>query len=730
VLSPNDPVVAGSCASWTLAVTVGDYGLGAGSEIAVVRRSTCDTELPQFSAPRASGYTTVETDGEAKLEIRFDRKLYRAPWRAGIAVRIADGMLKPGERVTIRLGDPRQGSPGMQAQTFPQSNHRFRVLVAHIGTGDFREIEQDTQTSIIAGPPETAQLVVPSRVTVGEAFDVRARALDRWGNPSPSLGGTLSLVPTEGVRVERAEPAPLAREGGVSVIARATVTAAGCFRLRATGDFEAESNPVMATPESAQALPVFWSDMHWQSDSTVGIGSVEECLSYARDRALIDVTAWQGNDFQITPDGWTEARRETARFNRPGRFVVFGGYEYSPLRPAGGDHNIYFLGDDSDFFPSCLWQNDQFYDVGIERPTMRDLSAQFRGRDDVMVIPHVGGRACNLDYFDQELMPVIEIFSHHGSFEWLAKEALRRGLLVGFVAAGDDHTGRPGLTSPTALFGGWNTSLDLTGGYTGIYAAALTREEIWKAIRARHCFATTGARILLDVRMGEKMMGDVVEGTSSARLEVSVFGTAPLLEVEVLRATEVVYRHPLAQERNDSTCLYAIYWRGPIKGPCAGKVRWKGSMALSHGRIERLETMGFRKLGDRIRRSSNGKLNITSTTSGNGNGVLIECDASPDVELTFATEALSFRLPLSDMDSDRRTFTDPSRSCEVVVRKLARPPTLREVTFTYTDEPPPGMNPYWVRLLQIDGNEAWSSPIYLRTKQTDGDAIEGSAQTT
>ena len=73
VVSPKDPVVAGGRVSWTLTITVGDYGLGVGSELAIVRRSTCDMEIPQFDRPDASGYTTVETNGKARLEIRSER---------------------------------------------------------------------------------------------------------------------------------------------------------------------------------------------------------------------------------------------------------------------------------------------------------------------------------------------------------------------------------------------------------------------------------------------------------------------------------------------------------------------------------------------------------------------------------------------------------------------------------------------------------------------------------
>ena len=710
-LTPKTPVGVGGFASWTLNITVGDYGFDRVSEIAVVRATSCDMEVPQFTDPQASGYTTVETDGHAELHLRFDTRLHRAPWRAGIAIRLGAGMLLPGQRIILRMGDRRQGSPGLRAQTFPQTRHRFRVLADYFGTGDFREIAQDTDVGVIPGPPVRADLVAPSVVTVGRPFVLRARVLDRWGNPTPSFSGDLALAPEAGMHIQPIEPDDW--RSGTAVIAQVTLTAPGTFYLRASGDFDARSNPVVAVADDSRHLPLFWSDMHWQTDSTVGIGSVRECLSYARDAALIDVAAWQGNDFQITPQGWDEMRREVARFNEPGRFVVFPGYEHSALRPTGGDHNVLFLSDDAEFFPSSRWQNEDLIDVAKERTSTRQLCREFRNRRDVMLIPHVGGRASHLDYFDATCMPVIEIFSHHGNFEWFAKDALSRGLIVGFVATSDDHTGRPGLTSPTGVFAAWNQSLDLQGGHTGVYAQELTREAIWDALRARHCFATTGARIVLDVRMNGHMMGDIVQGTRGT-LAASIHGTAPLLETQILRGARIVYEHVLATPGENENPRILVYWRGPIVGPSAGKTCWSGTLTIAGGKILNFAELGFTTLGDGVRRCSDETLEITSTTSGNFNGLAIEMERPNDHELVFETEAVAFRAPLSQVDARRKVFSNLQQSVEVVVRKASNTPAPRSVTLTYADDiAEAGVNPYWLRVVQADGHEAWSSPIYL-----------------
>jgi len=41
----------------------------------------------------------------------------------------------------------------------------------------------------------------------------------------------------------------------------------------------------------------------------------------------------------------------------------------------------------------------------------------------------------------------------------------------------------------------------------------------------------------------------------------------------------------------------------------------------------------------------------------------------------------------------------------------------RSLEFSYVDgHPKPGVNPYWVRVVQSDGAMAWSSPVYFNYK--------------
>ncbi len=104
-----------------------------------------------------------------------------------------------------------------------------------------------------------------------------------------------------------------------------------------------------------------------------------------------------------------------------------------------------------------------------------------------LLIPHVGGRRCNLGWHHPDLERLVEVGSAWGHFPWLMADALARGYQVGASANSDEHRGRCGGGVPgTAVFGA-------KGGLTGVIADALDQPTVAAALRARHTWATTGS---------------------------------------------------------------------------------------------------------------------------------------------------------------------------------------------------------------------------------------------
>lgn len=721
VIDPCEPIQAGQVGTWTLSVTIGKHGIDDGGAVAIARRDISDWEIPQFDRPRASGYVTVRTDGEASLRLRYDRKCYVRPWRAALVVDVYDGSLGPGDTVWITLGDTDGGGPGMRAQTFPASSHAFKVLVDAFGTGLYHEVEPSPSLQIDGGPPDQLQVVVPSMVNVAEPFALTIRALDSWGNPSPLYRESVTLR-AENVRGMPDEIVFRGEDRGVVWVEGLEAVRAGRVRFSAvdSGGREAESNP-LTVREGWEFGQLYWGDMHGQTEHTVGTGSIDEYLRFARDVAALDVTSWQGNDFQITNEDWHEIAEQIEGYYEPGRFVTFLGYEWSGLTPAGGDYNVYFRGDEGPLHRSSHWLIDDTSDECTDRYPISELFAEWDDRRDVMAIPHVGGRYANLDFYDERFTPVVEVHSHHGTFEWMVEEAIQRGLQVGFIAASDDHTCRPGLSYPTRRASRGLCSFDVKGGYAGIYASELSREAIWDAIFRRHTYGTTGQRILLQVTTpAGAMMGDTICQKDAPQLDVEIGGTAPLFSVEIRRGLETVYRWPEPQQVADLPShrrRLAVVWSGVRVRSRQKKACWDGALSIRGGGVRSVEPFAFDQPDEGITRLSTHFVSWRSTTSGDPDGLLIDT-LNDEGTIRFASEPVSFELALSEVGERVVTFDGGDVNLQVQVFWVPTEAPA-DLSFSFQDPAPPAgcVCPYWVRIVQRDGHMAWSSPIYCTASE-------------
>ena len=115
-----------------------------------------------------------------------------------------------------------------------------------------------------------------------------------------------------------------------------------------------------------------------------------------------------------------ETIRVTNQVYKPGRFVTFQAYEWSGLTSVGGDHNVFFLHPDPPIYRSRSYydyRNLQMYH-GPE-PQVNHVEDLFATRapklknNDILAIPHYGGRKGNPDWHNPKIQRMIEVFSEH-----------------------------------------------------------------------------------------------------------------------------------------------------------------------------------------------------------------------------------------------------------------------------------------------------------------------------
>jgi len=716
-ITPAAPVVAGQLGTWTVTYEVGAYGYDERARLKIAWRFASDWGTPQFKDPHGRNYTTVHLEtacATAVADLAVEQRGQVRPWFKTLVVAVADGSLSPGDRIHVTIGDTSAGSPGSRAQTFREKGCEWRIFVDPFGTELYTVLAASPSLDVVGGALHRFVAIAPTTVRPGEPFDALAKAEDVWGNPCERFDGELVLE-ANGVALEGL-PRSVRWSSGELAVTRLRglrLRDAGAeTRIRASsGGHTIESNLIRAVTSAEPRT--FWGDLHGQTRATVGTGTIDEYFAFGRDIALLDMMCHQANDFQVTEAEWQNLRREIERYHADGRCVIFVGYEWSGMTPGGGDRNVMFRGDVASLHRSSHAEVDDMTDAATDCFPVTDLFKQFAGRDDVLLIPHIGGRYADIvGFHDPQLEPVVEIYSDWGRFEWLLHDALRAGYKVGVVANSDGHKGRPGASHPGAsTFGAY-------GGLTCVLAESLTREAVFEAVRARRCYGVTGAqRIHVELAVNGLPMGAEGRADGPVRLVGRAAGTGPLERIDVFRGLELIHTvSPYTEASFARSDRYRIAWAGSRVRGRDRLTRWDGSLELSAGRILAAETWAMENPEKGITHRSEQRLDWLSNTTGDDDGIDVRLDAPDTATLSFRTPVIDLDLKLADLaDGATRVFWAGGVDLRAFMRRLPARDFAGELRFDVTDhDAPTGVcSAYWIRVTQEDGAQAWTSPVYL-----------------
>ena len=709
-LEPSGSVRAGHVGTWRLVFTVGGYGVDEGGTIKIAQRFASDWETPQFVDPSGPGYTTVVTDGEARVSARYDPKAHERPWMKCIVIDVFDGSLSPGDQVVITLGDSAGGSAGIRAQTFQESAHEFRVLVDPTNASLVRRIPTSPSFPILPGDPVRIVCVVPTTVECGSPVEFHVRGEDEWGNPTEAPAGC--EITWDG-------PGRGTVDGHWL-----TVHDPGAGRL--VVGWKAQtfySNPTSVTAD-VPTLRHFWGDLHAQSDATVGTGDEVEYFTFGRDAAFLDFTSHQGNDFQMTDADWRRLNDVVASFNEEGRFVVFPGYEWSANSPAGGDRNVFYLEEGQPIIRSSHWQIPEVpSDASTPAHPVDELFRSVRAHvdlDKVMLASHVGGRYADIrkpEFFDEELGPLVEVASCWGVFEWLLWDAFDAGYVVGIMCNSDGHKGRPGAEGPGAgQFG-------IGGGLTCVLAEGLTRRSVFGALRERRCYGTTGPRIALWFSGNGAPMGSRVDTNAPITLRARCIGTGPVEALQLFRGRELHSESvPAAFTGLGHSKRIRLSWGGSRIRGRGRRVTWDGSIRVEGNHITRAATFAFDSPADGILEQDAGRIRFRSRTTGDRDGIDVWVRDARSGSVTLDSPVGEIRVDLASLEDEavRRTF--PGLDVHAEIRRYPESPSDRDVSLEVSVPPlDDAVTPYFVRVVQVDGHMAWASPIYIRRVEVGGE---------
>ena len=730
-ISPTGAFEAGSFQSFTLVYTAGYFGIDDTGSIKIVHRFASDTGRPQWSNPQGANYTTVEASNGAVLDVLYDPKLNIRPWDKTLLIRVTRGFLREGDTITVRFGDRRQGSPGIRVQTFVEPTFEFRVLVDAIATCDYVELAVQPMIAIVAGPPVSWKAVLPTMRHCGERFRLGFKGEDKWGNPSDQVDGVFTLranLPVHGL------PDTISMKPGefAKSIEGLSVAEPGDVRIEVLdqkGAVLCLSNHLRIAAE--MPLRAYWCDLHGQSEETIGTNSARELIEFARDRAFLDGMSHQGNDFQITTPFWNKLNELTREYNRDGSFIIFPGYEWSGNTGLGGDRNVLFMREGEQIYRSSHALVHDHSDLANDANSAEQLFAALKDKDCV-VFAHIGGRYADIRMaHDARIERSVEVHSDWGTFEWLLHDALERGYRVGILANSDGHKGRHGASHPGAsLFGAY-------GGLSCLLARELTRAGLMEALRRRHHYATTGCRLLLDVRAAfngdarlfaddpqlgptistgvrAAIMGDIVRSEEDAmELSVEAVASAPIERVEIRNGLEVLETWRPYHEAALGKRIRVI-WEGSEYRGRGRQTIWDGVCTLEGNQFEKIAPINLWNLDKKLTQAGPAKLTWEALTTGGFGGFDAWLGDARSGVLRIDTALIKRDIPITTIGVEDLVFEAGGIGRRIRVFRLPDENPHRRLRLSRRIPlKTSGDNAVYVCLTQEDGHLAWSSPIYV-----------------
>ncbi len=718
--------------SFKVVYTVGKLGLDDTGGIRVAMRMVSDAGSPQMSDPTAPNYVTAISNGEGQLLLNYQKSGGQRPFGEILTVHQRGGYLREGEQITITFGDTSKGSPGMLAQTFVEGAREFRVMADVQATGNYNLVPGgQLALPVVPGPATCWKAVLPSLRRPGEAFHLGLKAEDKWGNPTPQAEGKLTLrpsLPVEGLpdvlEYDASERAMTL--DGLKVSEDGTLY----IDVLKDGEHVARAGPLVVRDG---AVSGYWGDLHGQTGETVGTNTIESYFDFARNKAFLDVTSHQANDFQIKGNFWDKLNALTAELDEPGRFTIFPGYEWSGNTAVGGDHNVFFRHEGRQIRRCSHALLEDQSQIGTDAHTLTDLFRDMRENDeDVVIYAHVGGRYANIHYdHDPLIETAVEVHSAWGTFEWVLTDGFELGRRVGLVANSDGHKGRPGASYPgDSVFGAY-------GGLTCFLTGENTRDAIFEAQRRRHHFGTTGCRMFMDVRVEfpeeatlfernpdaapdtqrhlvrEAIMGDIVQtGAGTVKLRAEVKAHAGIERIEV-RNGEKVLKAVRPYSEADLGSRVRVLWSGAEYRGRGRNTNWIGKAQFDQAKITGFETINQWNPDSQFEQRGSNTVIWKNVTTGNymGFDAWLKDEAG---KLSIVTNQGTLERDLAEIGFDDIELDAGGLERKIKMFRLPDAPLGNELEIELDiDLHDAGDNQLWIGVYTEDGYQAWSSPLYV-----------------
>jgi hypothetical protein len=452
---------------------------------------------------------------------------------------------------------------------------------------------------------------------------------------------------------------------------------------------------------------LYWGDLHRHSlisRCTAGDEpSLHDSYRYARDVYDYDFWALTDHSENTSDYQWWAIQKTADLFHVPGQFIPLYGFEWTSAET--GHQNVIY-GDVPRGAPIF-----SAFAAGTTDPAGLWEALARHPEYPAITIPHHPGSAMvnnDWDYHDPRYSRLVEVFQAcrgnyeaDGAFRQYSDatksgtfmiDGLLRGHKFGLIASSDHGYG---------------------ASYVGAYCESLDRSAVFDALRQRRTFAATTRDLIVDFRIGEAFLGQ--EARCSGELEFSIHaaGYTDLARVDIVRNGEVA--HSLGPVLNLPTGWLTV----PLRlewGMTNLATRWDGTLSMSGGEI--LQTPYW---SPEITSVSTDSLSWSAETRSFGDlygaqrgGIELTVTGPPGAEVLIDTASRSAKFTLAELSPAARHELPGSPGRFTVQPGVGGLTSLGfpSVALTWSDHiSAPAF--YYVRVFQVDGEMAWSSPIWI-----------------
>ncbi|MDA0747636.1 MAG: DUF3604 domain-containing protein [bacterium] len=539
---PDMRLPAGVAGTWTLRFENRGETLQPGAVITLVRFNYQIAFGLQTEDSHRRDYCTFKNESAATISL--------AAWRDSvnlISLHVEAGEFKPGDACTVTVGDSSGGGAG--SETFwSTTDGTFLVAVDPDGSGNFKGTKNNPyEFTVIPGTkPDLLRLLGPSVAKIGDPFALHLGVFDLNRNLVETFTGTVVFNIPDGLTGLPNTYRFTSKDAGLKIFEDISITHPGIYRIGLhvqESDKQFLSNPTVASNQPKASI--YWGDVHahgW-GDSTMHLMHVRTEKLDPLSRHLqgkqigrfdFACPASMSMDPDKREETWEPYREACEQLDEPGTYVPFLAYE---AHPRAGDRQIFFKNYKNEPLPPSM------------RLPMEEVDTLYGEREDAILQVHIGGAPPLWDQYKPARERFLEVCSGFGCAEWLLQHALRLGYRPGVCAASDLHLGLMGGPRAVEPFRGrfgqkypmnHRDSAYGTGPVTAIVAPQLHRDALWNSIETRNTYATSGARIYLNVTGNGSPAGSDIHLDDTFTLSITCHGCAPIERIELIAGEHCV----------------------------------------------------------------------------------------------------------------------------------------------------------------------------------------------